>query len=333
MNTPSQNTTSALPDPKSAKGSKFGRNDNIIFIVCLVIAALFWALIKLSEVYTENFVFGVNYINTPAEKQLTRLDDSTISVNIEAQGFVILRLNFYQNNSKIDIDLSKTDVIHNDGDNYLIYTQELKEVFAEIFQVEESDFTLSKTTLAFTLEDLQEKQLPVRENHQLGFKPQFDLYTPSVITPEKVTVYGPKNVLDTLSFVYTQGIKLNDLHQNKTISVGLANPMPSQLHFDPDIVTMNIRIEKFTEKSVDVIIDFASIKDEIKSFPAKVKINFKIAQKDFNLAEASQFHIVPVTKGIDIQTADKLQLKLVSKPDFIRNEWMVPTEVEFLIIK
>ena len=159
------------------------------------------------------------------------------------------------------------------------------------------------------------------------------MYKPSVITPEMVTVYGPKDILDTLSFVFTQGIKLLDLDDDRTISVGLQNPVPSLLHFNPDIVTMDIRIEKFTEKSVDVIIDFSSIKAEVKSFPASVQVNFKIAQKDFNLAEMSQFKIVPITEGIDIHTADKLQLKLVRKPDFIRNEWIVPTEVEFLIIK
>jgi hypothetical protein len=294
---------------------------------------LFWGLIKLSEVYTEDFVFKINYVNVPPEKQLTKLADSTLVVNIEAQGFAILKLNFFENNNAIDIDLANTDIILNEGDEYLIYTQELKEVFAAIFGVEENDFTFSETTLGFTLENLHEKILPVKENYQLEFKPQYDLYQPSVITPKTVTVYGPKEILDTLSFVLTQTIKLSNLDENKSISVGLKNPIPNLLHFTPEIVNMDIRVEKFTEKSVDVTIDFSSINQEIKSFPNSVQVNFKIAQKDFNLAEANQFHIVPETEGLDIKTADKLQLKLVRKPDFIRNAWIVPTEVEFLIIK
>jgi hypothetical protein len=173
----------------------------------------------------------------------------------------------------------------------------------------------------------------VKENYQLSFKPQYDLYQPSVITPKTVTAYGPKEILDTLSFVLTQKIKLADLDKNKSISVGLENPLPSLLHFTPEIVKMDIRVEKFTEKTIDVTIDFSSINAEIKSFPNTVQVNFKIAQKDFNLAEANQFHVVPETEGLNFQTADKLQLKLVRKPDFIRNVWIVPTEVEFLIIK
>lgn len=330
---PNQNTASNQPGSVKAQESNIGRNDNIIFIVCIVIASLFWGLIKLSEVYTEDFVFRINYTNVPAEKQLTRMADSTIIVNIEAKGFSILKLNFYEDDNTIDIDLADIDIIRNEKNDYLIYTQELKEVFAEIFEVEETDFTFSKITLGFTLEDLQEKQLLVLGNNELGFKKQYDLYKPSVINPEKITVYGPKEILDTLSFVLTQSITLIDLDEDKTISVGLENPLPNLLHFTPDIVTMDIRVEKFTEKSIDVDINFSSINAEIKSFPSSVKVNFKIAQKDFNLAEASQFQVIPETEGVDIQKAEKLQLKLVRKPDFIRNDWIVPTEAEFLIIK
>lgn len=333
MNKSNQNKRPGQPGSKPEIDSKISRNDNIIFIVCFVIASLFWGLIKLSEVYTEDFIFKINYVNVPPEKQLTKLADSTLVVNIEAQGFAILKLNFFENNNKIDIDLSKTDIILNEGDDYLIYTQELKEVFALIFGVEENDFTFSEATLGFTLEDLYEKQVLVKENYQLNFKPQYDLYQPSVITPTMVTAYGPKEILDTLSFVLTQKIELSGLAENKSVSVGLQNPLPSLLHFTPEIVKMDIRVEKFTEKTVDVTIDFSSVNAKIKSFPNNVQVNFKIAQKDFNLAEASQFLVVPETDGLNFQSADKLQLKLIRKPDFIRNEWIVPTEVEFLIIK
>lgn len=328
-----QNINLRPQDQKAAIGSRIGRNNNIIFIVCFIIASLFWGLIKLSEVYTEDFVFKINYINVPPEKQLTKLTDSTLVVNIQAQGFAILRLNFFENNNTIDIDLANMDIIRNEGDEYLIYTQGLKEMFTTIFEVPENSFSFSETTLGFTLENLQEKKIPVRENYKINFKAQFDLYQPSKINPETVTVFGPGNILDTLSFVKTQEVSFTGLDENKSVSVGLLNPIPSLLHFSPEIVTMDIRVEKFTEKSIEIPIDFSSLKTKIKSFPTHVRVNFKIAQKDFNLAEANQFHVVPVTEGVDLKTSDKLQLKLVRKPDFIRNEWIVPTEVEFLIIK
>ena len=46
---------------KPDSGAGIGKNDNIIFIVCIIIAGLFWGLIKLSDYYTETYEFKINY--------------------------------------------------------------------------------------------------------------------------------------------------------------------------------------------------------------------------------------------------------------------------------
>lgn len=311
----------------------FSKNDNVIFIVCVIIAGVFWGLIKLSDFYTETYAFKVHYYNVPVDKQLTRLADSTLEVSIEARGYAVLKLNFFEDDNVIEIDLNKIEIIKNDGNKFLIYTQELKPILANLIKIEETNIELSETTLGFTLENLFEKQVNVIENHEITFKQQYDLYEPASITPTTVTVFGPKKIIDTLNFVYTEKLKLNDVESNKTISIGLTNPYPNLLHFEPNIVTMHLRVEKFTESSIETVIDFSAINEDIKSFPATVMVNFKIAQKDFNNVQSKQFHVVPELDGLDLKSADKVHLKLVRKPEFTRNEWVVPSDVEYLIIK
>jgi hypothetical protein len=317
--------------PESVPG--FRKNDNIIFFVCIIIAALFWGLIKLSGFYTETYAFKINYTHVPVDKQLTRMADSTLEVNIQARGFAILKLGIFKDENIVNIDLENIKVIKNEDDNYLVYTQELKPVLAKTIKIEENDITLSKTTLGFTLEDLYDKQISVIEDQELSFRQQFDIYEAISITPEKVKVFGPKEIVDTLTHVHTETLELNDIHTDKTVSIGLVNPFPNLLHFEPQIVTINIRVEKFTESSIETVIDFSAVNKEIKSFPATATVNFKIAQKDFNNIRAGQFHVVPELDGVDILTADKVHIKLVRKPEFTRNEWIVPANVEYLIIK
>lgn len=318
---------------KPISGPGIRKNDNIIFIVCIVIAALFWALIKLSGFYTETYAFKINYTHVPVDKQLTRLADSTLEVSIQARGFAILKLDLFKEENIVNVDLENIKVIKNEANNFLVYTQELKPILAKTIKIEENDITLSKTTLGFTLEDLYDKQIGVVESHELSFRQQFDMYEPASITPENVKVFGPKEIVDTLMHVHTEKLKLNDIHSDKTVSIGLINPFPNLLHFEPEIVTIKIRVEKFTESSVETAIDFSAVNKEIKSFPSTVTINFKIAQKDFNNVRPSQFHVVPELEGLDILSADKVHLKLVRKPGFTRNEWIVPADVEYLIIK
>lgn len=103
------------------------RNDNIIFIICILIAALFWGLIKLSDFYTVNYAFNIKYQNIPAEKQLTLMHDSTINVNFRARGFAILKLNLNEDSRQFEVDLNEVQLMNQEGDNYFVYTQELRD--------------------------------------------------------------------------------------------------------------------------------------------------------------------------------------------------------------
>ena len=323
-------TPAGMSRPAATRESN---NDNVIFIICIVMAAVFWALIKLSDLYTVSYTFHVAYDNIPAQKQLTGLSDSTINVNFTARGFTILRLNMDGDRQNLVVDLDKVQIMHQENEHYFIYTQELRELLAETIEIPETDIDFSKTTVGFVLEDLYSKQVEVVETHNLRFKAQYDLYEPAIVTPKKITVYGPRNMLDTLSRVYTETLVMDNLDKDISTVVNIRNRYPKLLHFEPNSVNVRLRVEKFTESTIETPIDFSVLGKQVKSFPSSVKVNFKLAQKDFNNISASQFHVIPETEGLDLASSDKIHLKLVRKPEYTRNAWIVPTDVEFLVIK
>ncbi|NOX86927.1 MAG: hypothetical protein GXO86_13350, partial [Chlorobi bacterium] len=196
-----------------------------------------------------------------------------------------------------------------------------------------SDVGISRSSLRFVLEKLAEKTVPVSPDLSLEFKPQFDLYEEPSVTPSKVKVFGPPSILDTLTGVSTQHLVLKNVYTDRKIDVGILNPAPGQLQFDPEIVSVSFRVEKFTESSVEIPIDLSRVRLKIKTFPAIVKVNFKVAQKDFNNVQTNQFNVVPETEGVNLREVQELHLVIEKKPDFIRNVWLNPTDVEFLIIK
>lgn len=313
--------------------SSVGKNDNVVFIICLVIAFIFWGLIKLSDFYDVSYDYKISYSNIPVEKRLTRLIDSTANVSFSGRGFVVLRLNLFEEMNELNIDFEDCDMISNEGDIYEISTDELKEQLAEKLGLLASEIEFSKDALGFVLEDLQEKQIEVTSKLNLSFDQQYDLYKPATLSPKVVKVYGPKNILDTMTKVSTQNMQLVNLHADQTVTAKLQNPYPKLLRFDPEEIEIGLHVEKFTESSLELPIDFSSIKENIKSFPSSVKVHFKVAQKDFNNIQAGQFLVVPDANGINLNETDKIHLTLTTKPEFIRNEWIVPTNVEFLIIK
>lgn len=319
--------------PFISQQEKGGRkNDNIIFIICIIISFVFWGLIKLADTYNVSYTFNVDYKNVPAEKRLTSMLDSTVNVNFDASGFMIMRLNLFKDLSQLTIDLDECDMLK-EGNEYFVYTNDLKQNIAEVIGILETDVSFSESMLGFMLENLHQKKIKVKASLSLNFSDQYDVYEPEIVTPSTVTVYGPKTTIDTLNEVLTQNLVLQNLDKDQMFNVGLNNPIPSLLRFDPEEVEIHIRIEKFTESSIEIPIDFSNINKNIQTFPSSVKVYFKVAQKDFNNIPAGEFTVKPITGGIDLTKVDQLHLVLSKKPSFIRNERLVPNYVEFLINK
>ena len=174
--------------PAKPEDRRERKSDNLVFIVCIIIASIFWLLIKLSAVYNEDYQFKVSYFNVPDGKNLSEIIDSTLDVTIKAKGFAILRLNLFEDMDNIAINLKDIGFTKRNGNVYQINTESLKEKIGDAIGIDPSDVTISRSILRFVLENLAEKTVPVSPNLSLEFRKQFDLYEPPVVSPSKVKV-------------------------------------------------------------------------------------------------------------------------------------------------
>jgi hypothetical protein len=309
------------------------RTDRLIFIICLFVATLFWLLIKLSDVYTVNYSFRINYDNAPPSLRLTQVIDTTIDVSLTGRGFAILKMNIFNDMDNLDLDLYDFSIDHKEGVLYSIDTKELVSKIAELANIAENNVALSRTVLTFQMETTGEKIVEVFPNYNISFSKQYDLYNSVKTNPDVVKVFGPQSILDTLSGIFTKRLVLVDISTDQKIEVDLNNPNPELLTFDDNIVTMDFEVEKFTESELVVPINLSNLDYSINTFPSQVKVYYRVAQKDFNEVRPHQFNIFPIVDNMDILHAHKLPLKVSKHPDFVRNLRVVPSEVEFLIIK
>lgn len=322
-----------VKEQKKNKSSFRFRTDRLIFVICILIAALFWLLIKLSDVYSVNYSFKVTYNNIPPALRLTKMVDSTLNLNLTARGFSILKMNLFNDVEKLDINLDNYAIDYHGGNNYSIFTQGLTDNLAALIGVNDKDIQFSKATLLFEMEKTEEKKVPIIPNYSLSFVKQYDLYSGVKTDPEYITVYGPRSVLDTLYHITTKKVILENLMSDKVIKAELENPNDKLLSFNINNVNIYFKVEKFTESEIEVPINLSNLPYKIKTFPSQVLVYFKIAQLDFNKVRTHQFNIYPVLENMDILQIQKLPLKMSRQPDFVRNTRIVPSEVEFLIIK
>jgi len=309
------------------------RSDNYIFLLCIIIAAFFWLLIKLADSYDVSYEVKVSYKNVPVEKRLTKVIDTSLIIGFKARGYDILKLNLTEDVTYQTFDLTDFQIKKLRDDAYYINTGLIVEELANYLNINEADIFISKNTLEFVLSDLHVKEVAVKSKIEIVFKDQFDLYEDKIVNPQTVSVFGPLSVLDTLKFIYTEKVKMSMVSQDKSIDVRLYNPLPDLLNIEPEKVNVQLRVERFTESSVEIEVDVSAFPENIRTFPPTVQVNFKVAQKDFSNIQPNQFKVVPEIAQTDLNSAKRLHLMLVEKPDFIRNEWITPTDVEFLIIK
>ncbi len=309
------------------------RSDNFIFLVCIIISAFFWLLIKLADTYDVTYQVKVAYENAPVEKRLTQVIDSSYILSFTASGYDILKLNLTEDVTQQIIDLDEFQIRNLRSDVYYINTGLIIQQLANYININESDVFLSKNQLEFVLSELHVKEVAVKSRLEIEFKDQFDLYEPESLYPATVSVFGPLSVLDTLTTIYTEKLKMSMVSEDKSVEVRISNPLPELLNIEPKKVNVQLRVERFTESSIETEIDISGLNQNIRTFPSSINVYFKVAQKDFSNIQASQFKVVTETELVDLNKAKRLHLQLVQKPDFIRNEWISPADVEFLIIK
>ncbi|UBM61301.1 YbbR-like domain-containing protein [Candidatus Sulfidibacterium hydrothermale] len=307
------------------------RKDHLVFFICLLLAATFWFLIKLSDIYSVSYTLRVHYTHVPKGKLITSLKDSTLTIHFKSDGYNLIDLLIHGQLKELPVDLSKSDVRRVSEHEYTVMTASLRENIAQELGINDRELEFSRTHLDFFMEQLKKIRLKVIPQMQLKFKSQYELYGYRVI-PSKVSVYGPKRILDTLKHLYTRPFTLEDLSGQKTVKTAVVNPDIKLLKLYPSTVKVQLDVEKYTERTLQVPVDVSGIQPRLRTFPLNVTVYFNVFLRDYDKIHTNQFRVVPDLKNIDLHQVKKLRLELVKTPKQVSNVRLNPTEVEFIIL-
>ncbi len=312
--------------------ARVNRPQHFTFVIFIIVSAIFWLLIKLSQEYSETYNMSITYQDVPNNKLLTQKIDSTVKFNITARGFYLLELSLLHPEELI-IHLKNYTIHKSDENKYYISTLPLKESIAKLLDIDPTLVNFSKNTLSFKLEKLYSKKVNVINDVRISFEGSFSLYHPAVLTPSRVLIYGSKSSLDTIKGIHTKAVELNNIKENTTIDIELKNPNPELFKLNPEKVKLTLEVAKFTQSKVVVPITAKNGKYQIETFPKMDTVYFNVALKDFDKVSAKQFIVSPDINGVDLKKANKLLLKVTKHPNFVKNIRTEPTDVEFILIK
>jgi hypothetical protein len=192
--------------------------------------------------------------------------------------------------------------------------------------------SIKPDTLFFRFSEIFRKQVPVKLDLSYTLSGQYDITDSINFRPQYVTVSSIKSIIDTLSFVKTQKLRLTQLDSTLSINVPLfKGKNASLLKYSTDSVSVKIKVEQVTEAGYTVPATITGNKENVKIFPDKVEIICRVPLTEYPHINATDFAV-----QVDFQPGlikeKKLKVTLVKSPDKVRVLKIIPAEVEFIVI-
>ncbi len=310
-----------------------------MFLSCLILATFFWFLNALSKHFTTDVDFRVRYTNLPKDKVVLNELPKQFKITIKGLGYDLMAYKLQLKIPEVSINLSKIRVSHND-ENELQHTTLSTTAFTSYISTQLGEQIEIKQifpdSIQFLYDKRKEKMVKIIPLTQINYEKQFQLFGEILVKPAITKVSGPASVIDTLNEVYTDSISYKNLSETITESVGFSRAYNyMKLKFKPDKVILHIPVEKFTETSKKVAIEYTNVPDSlvIKAIPDEVELKFMIPLSKMASLESAEFKAEIDYNQINDNYNHKLKVDITEYPDFIQSLSLNPGKVEYILKK
>ena len=288
----------------------------LIFLFFFFVSAAFWLLQSLNETFDVELKVPLKLENVPSDVVIT--SDLPSDLNVMVRDKVPVRVDYKdydKGNASGRVSVTLLDV--------------QKKVQAQLLSSTRI-VSLKPDTLEFFFNKGARKKVPVKLAGGVETSPEYYLQQVE-FTPGSVEVLAPSAILDTITEAFITPVYFSDLSANeKTINV--LRPVRGA-KFIPDQVEMNVMIDLYTEKTVEVPVfgvNFPGSKD-LRTFPSKVKVTFRVGMSRFKEITADDFVLAVTYEELMKNRSPKIQLHLKSMPSGVSNVRIEPSEVDYLI--
>ena len=312
---------------KKNKSQAFKQFSSMMTFV--IIAALFWLLIKLSSNYTVTEPLTINIKDTPADLVLTN-GTQEINVTLSTNGFELLHY-YFKPSSRRKVDISLEEVpLHKDSEStYSFGSSYAKEKIANFLTLEPNEVSFEDNRITLNMEQLDSIRVRVIPNVDITYEKQYNRLDKIQLTPDSVTIYGPKNKISVIDNVFTQSLVLRNVNQN--INIDLPLKLDKTLNANHKNINVKISVEKYTEAVANVPITNNS-KNNLRLFPDKVKIKYIVSLTDYNIIKENSFKVNIDTANINPEN-NFLPIYLTDYPSNTKILRIETKEVEYIIIE
>lgn len=297
-------------------------------LICMLIAALLWLIIKLTVTYTITEPFAIKFVDIPAD-QIIQNDNYHVEATMTSTGFKLIRY-FLKSKDKRVIVLSLKDINYKKT-NFETYTYSkryLEEKIAEFIDATTTDVQVAEEQQFFVMSKLSSKKVKIIPQTNLVFDKQYNYYGEPISIPDSATIFGAIKDIEEIQYLQTEVVSRKNVNQQIDTKAKIA--LNENIQCDVNEVEIVVNVEKFTEAEVEVAL---TIPDGIQLhlFPNKVKIRYIVAMKDYPIINELSFKATIDTSNVFIN--ETLPVNLLLHPNNTQILGINPEEVEYLVVQ
>lgn len=310
---------------KRNKFASFLKTDRAILMLCMGIAFIFWLFTKLSYPYRSTVLIKVEYA-VSKNMVLSQPPPEILEMDIEAGGWELLSLFFWQKKIIIDVDLS--DDIAKTLNTAALKAKLLRQLPDNINIIE-----LSPDFIEFQPEELIVKKIPVYADNKMVLSAQYMLKDSLKIFPDSVEVRGPLSVIKDLNECYTEPLEISKPETYFEKKVKVKPHQNGNVRFLPESVRVEGKIEQVTEKTLDVEITKIGLPDSLLLLllPQKVTITCIVGLSDFDIINDKDFTVIADFSKFNIYQRSSVKIEIDNYPNAVKKIKLYPKEAEYII--
>lgn len=301
----------------------------LIFLFFFALSAVFWLLQTLNETFETEVVVPLKLNNVPSNLIITSDLPDELHVTVQDKGSILMKYLYGQPLTPVTVDYKNYDFGGMAGRVQVQEAEVRRAIAAQLFSSTRIQ-SIKPDTLEFFYNRGLKKKVPVLISGVI--EPAQQYYLRHVVAkPDSVVVFAPSSILDTLQAAYTQNFYQAGLVESKNLQIPVRPIRGAK--FIPDLLDVQIDVDIYTEKTVEVPIvgvNFPADKD-LRTFPSKVKVTFKVGSKSYKSITADDFVLVISYEELINNESSKIPLHLKSIPEGVSSVRIHPSEVDYLL--
>lgn len=300
----------------------------LTFFFFLVLSTIFWLMTALNETYEREIGVPAYLVNIPKNVVVTSDMEDTVCVTVRDKGFALLAYTYGEGIRPINVNFQSA--ITRQSGYGVVSSQELMKMINQRFSGSSKIVQVKPDRLDFHYNYGLSRQVSVKMSGHVVPGKSFYLAR-TRFWPEKVTVYGSKQALDSLRFVKT--VPINITNFNDTVLRTVALETIKGVKIVPNTVRIGLYPDILTEENIEVPITAINMPEGkvLRTFPQRVTVNFIVGASMFRSISPEQFAVVVDYNEIIDHPSDKCSIHLRETPQGVRNARLKMTQVDYLI--